>query len=93
MSAAERYFTPGPAPKRLDQLSRQQLTARIQTLRQVLDLLWGQSDLDGGFPYRTIGRAKIELIELETDLREIDRTAEPPMPVDVALAVVIQQGA
>jgi hypothetical protein len=59
-------------PKPVGQLSRTQIAARIHVLRQVLDLLWSQSETDGGMPYRTIGTGKVELIQLEQQLRDLD---------------------
>jgi hypothetical protein len=69
-----RYVAPvqKPEPKPMSQLTRPQLAARVHQLRQALDLLWSQSEADGGMPYRTIGTAKVELIGLEQKLRELD---------------------
>ena len=49
------------------------LGPRIRVLRAVLDLLWNQTQADGGEPSRTIGRAKVELIHLERELYALTR--------------------
>lgn len=81
-----------PEPKPLSRISRPQLAGRIAVLRQALDLLWSQSESDGCQPFSCIGRCKVELIDLEERLREIDRAAErgEPMPLPVALAAAMQ---
>jgi len=67
------------------------LAARIDTLRDALTLLWSQSDYDRGEPFRCIGRMKVHLIELETELRERDREELGiPYPLAVALALAVQ---
>jgi hypothetical protein len=53
-------------------MTRPQLCARIASLRQALDILWSQTETDGGMPYRTIGTGKVELIQLEQQLRDLD---------------------
>jgi hypothetical protein len=89
-----RYVAPAqkPEPKPLSLISRPQLAARVHQLRQALDLLWSQSETDGCEPFSCVGRCKIELIDLEERLREMDRQAErgEPMPLPVALAAVMQ---
>ena len=74
---------------------RARLEARIATLRTVLDLLWAQVKADKGEPFRTIGRAKVELIYLERELYALDRRAREiawlsrlpaPFPVCLSLA-------
>lgn len=67
-------------------LTRNQLAARIATLRSVLDLLWDVTACTGGDPFLTIGRAKMELIALEAELRDRDRQS-PPLPVAVGIAM------
>jgi hypothetical protein len=83
---------PDREPNPLSRISRPQLAARIQQLRQALDLLWSQSDLDGCEPFDCIGRMKVCLIDLEERLREMDRQAArgEPIPLPVALAAVMQ---
>jgi hypothetical protein len=70
-------------------LARPQLAARIATLRSVLDILWDVTALTGGDPFLTIGRAKVELIQLEAQLRDLDRQAAKgePLPQVVARAM------
>jgi hypothetical protein len=53
-----RYIAPTtkPEPRPMTQLPRPALAARIHQLRQALDLLWSQSDLDGGLDWRTVQR-------------------------------------
>jgi hypothetical protein len=53
-------------------MTRPQLCARITSLRQALDILWTQTETDGEMPYRTIGTGKVELIQLEQQLRDHD---------------------
>ena len=55
----------------------------------VLDRLWDVTQATGGAPFATIGRAKVELIQLEDALRRRDRAAEqgPALPLEVALAI------
>ena len=80
-------------PKLLSQLSRVQLAGRIHVLRGALDLLWSQAD--GCEPFTTIGRAKAELLDLEERLWEMDHPKVPrpaPLPLEVALAMVVQGG-
>jgi hypothetical protein len=88
MSAADRYAN-APTPRPLSALSRPELAARIQQLRQALDLLWSQSKRDGGPAYGCIGQMKISLLELERDLFKRDRAAQrgEPLPLPVALAL------
>jgi hypothetical protein len=73
--SASRYIAPANQPKPVSDLSRAQLCARVTILRSVLDTLWEQTVVDGAEPFDTIGRAKVELIRLENDLRERDRAA------------------
>jgi hypothetical protein len=46
------------------------LRRRVATLRHVLTALWEETERDGGAPFATIGRAKVELVALERQLRE-----------------------
>jgi hypothetical protein len=48
----------------------------VHQLREALGLLWSQSETDGCEPCACIGRMKVELINLEERLREIDGAAE-----------------
>jgi hypothetical protein len=85
-----RYIAPvsKPAPKPISGLSRAQVAGRITVLRAALDLLWGQSDLDGGEPIPCIGKMKVALIELEGQLHAIDRQRALPTIADGIRAVV-----
>ena len=74
MSAAERYFHQ-PEPKRLDQLSRTAIAARIETLREAIDSLYRQSKVDGGAAFECLGSMKKALYWLEDRLRDLDRQA------------------
>jgi hypothetical protein len=58
------------APRTLAQLSRAELCARIQTLGNAIDLLWSLTDAQRAEPYGVTGRCKIELVALETALRQ-----------------------
>jgi hypothetical protein len=95
VSAYERYFTrPAgePARKPLAELTRAQLAARVQALRQTLDLLWSCSDIDGGEALSCIGRVKVCLIETEGALRRLDQAERgEPLPLEVALAMVSRE--
>ena len=75
-------------------VQRARLEARIATLRAVLDLLWAQVEADKGEPFRTIGRAKVELIYLERELYALNRRqgeitglASLPAPLPVCLSL------
>jgi hypothetical protein len=96
MSAHERFekLEGKPEPKALAQLSRPQIAARIHILRAVLDLLVDQMQADGGESFCCRGQVKIELLALESDLFQRDRAAErgEPYPVDVLLAIAVQNG-
>ena len=104
MSHSSRYTAhrAEPQAKPVSAWSRPQLAARILTLRKALDDLWTQSEMDGGEPYTCIGRMKITLQDLEAELWQRDKALgrapaspvnafEPGLPLDVALAVVMQQ--
>jgi hypothetical protein len=73
-----RYIAPATKrkPKPLSRLTRPQLAARVHQLREALGLLWSQSETDGYEPFACIGRMKVELINLEERLREIDGSPE-----------------
>jgi hypothetical protein len=84
-----RYVAPAtrPDPKPLAQLERPALAARIHQLREALELLWTQSDLDGGEPYACIGQMKVCLIALEGELFKRDRAAGRPFAAAVTVPV------
>ena len=88
MSAYERYAA-HRSPKPLAQLSRPQVAARVAVLRQALDLLVGQAELDGGEPLPCRGALKSSLIQHEEELRQRDRTA----PVTPFAAAILEPGA
>src|SRR5688572_19491518 len=67
---------PPPAATPLERLTRPQLCARIAALRQALDLLAMQAELDGGAVYPCQGAMRVHLIHLENALRARDRAAE-----------------
>lgn len=94
MSAADRWARQEgkPEPRTTAQLTSAELAARIHALREVLDLLWDVTAMTGGEPFHTIGRAKMELIALEAELRDRDRKAGlgEPLPLEVAFAVAAQ---
>ena len=71
MSAAERYDR-ARTPRPISALSRAELCGRIHASREALDLLWSQSDRDGGEPSTAIGPLKVELLRLEQQLRNHD---------------------
>lgn len=60
------------------------LAARISTLRSVLDTLWEVTAHTGGEPFATIGRAKVELIQLEQELRDRDAAERGQVVSDFA---------
>lgn len=61
----------------MEELTRDQLSARVYRLREAMTELELQADLDGGPVYACIGRMRVTLIELEGRLRSI----EDPHPV------------
>ena len=83
MSAYER-FTAHRTPKPLAALTRPQVAARVAVLRQALDLLVGQTELDGAEPFSCRGALKAALIQHEEELRQRDRTA-PAQPFSQAV--------
>ncbi len=89
MSARERFARTGH-PRPISALSRPELAGRVQALRNALDTLWSQSDLDRGPAFNGIGQLKIELLALEALLRDRDRQAAlgEPLPLLVSLALV-----
>ncbi len=91
MSAGERWAAQEgkPEPRTTAQLTRVELAARIQTLRDVLDLLWDVTAMTGGKPFKTIGRAKSELMDLRNALEDRDRQAAKgePLPLEVLVAM------
>jgi hypothetical protein len=54
-----------------------------------LDLLWTQTETDGGMPYRTIGTAKVELIQLEQQLRDHDSAESGKAVSDIARDLLV----
>ncbi len=88
MSACERYARTAQ-PRPIAALTRPELAGRVQALRNALDTLWAQSDLDRGPAFNGIGQLKIELSALEALLRDHDRQAplSEPLPVAGALAL------
>jgi len=60
--------------------TRSNLCGRIHALRSALGLLWSQTETDGAMPYRTISTAKVELIQPEQQLRDLD-AAERGQPM------------
>ena len=74
MSAADRFETHGTRlPRPLSALSRPEIAARAYVLQQAIDSLWDITDRDGGEPFVTVGRAKVELILLRNELGARDR--------------------
>lgn len=67
-------------PKPLEALTRTELAGRIEALRDVLDTLDRQRQIDGGPQFECVGRVKVVLIHYEARLREMDdrRTPIPP---------------
>lgn len=59
-------------------MTRPAICARIHALRQTLDLLQDVANVSGGEPLRTYGSAKVELIGLERELAELDRSEGRP---------------
>jgi hypothetical protein len=93
MSARPWNNFPAPHPKPVSALSRSQLAARIATLRRAMDLLAEQAELDGCAVFPCIGRMKGVLIDMENDLRALDKAAErgEPLPQAVAMALAGRQ--
>jgi hypothetical protein len=81
-----RYFPPRE-PKPIGQLTRPQIAARVFALRSALDTLVAQSDLDGAAVFNCTGSMRRSLIELEEQLRQLDRQAGQPL----AAALVIPE--
>ena len=82
--ATSRNHFPPPEPTSLERLTRPQVAARVATLRSALDLVAGQSDLDGGAVFECTGSMKACLIRLEQHLRDLDRSA-PAVPFAAAV--------
>lgn len=75
MSAADRYEAARPL-RPLAALTRPELTARAYVVQEVIDLLWDICRRDGGEPFVTIGRAKVELILLRNEVARDKAEAE-----------------
>lgn len=82
-----RYIAPAaqPEPKPLAELSRVQLAARIHQLREALDALWTQSEVDVGEPYACIGRLQLEQAYLHAKLHQLDRQTGQPFAAAVTI--------
>jgi hypothetical protein len=86
---------PSPPPKQLSSLSRAQVAARIAVVREAIDMMVTQTQMDGGVMIECVGAAKVSLFHLERDLAERDRKSErgEPLPHAVALALAGRQDA
>lgn len=65
------HYAAPVAAQPVAELSRVFLAARIAVLRDVLTRLEDQAHLDGGEPFDSVGRLKIELIRREGELRQM----------------------
>lgn len=73
MSTFLRYAYQPALPCPVAELPRVALAARIAVLRDVLTRLEDQAHLDGGEPFESVGRLKVELIRREGQLRQRER--------------------
>jgi hypothetical protein len=63
-------------PKPFEGLTRQQIVARIATLRQALDAVAAQAEQDGGPAFACYGRMKVTMFHYRQHLRAMDRAVE-----------------
>ena len=95
MSAYRTNNFPSATPKPLSALSRAQIAARIAVVREALDMMVTQTQMDGGVMIECVGAAKVSLFHLERQLAERDKQSErgKPLPHEVALALAGRKAA
>lgn len=78
-------------PKPLESLTRMELAGRIEALRDALDTLQRQAEIDGGLTFECVGRMKVTLFTYRQRLRAMDRGDFTPVPAVVRAALDAQR--
>ena len=63
--------------KSLDSLSRAEIAARVDALQTTLEMLFLQSDLDGGPVIECVGRIKVVLCDYRNRLKQLPEDGSP----------------
>jgi hypothetical protein len=80
---------PPASPKALQHLTRAQVAARIAVVRDAIDMMVTQSQMDGGVVIECVGAAKVALYHLERHLAQREKKSEQGEPLPLGIAMVL----